>query len=241
MSTSGAVLTSGGRYNPETHHAESRTDATDSVVTVGTDHVRWLAEPELRHSQPPRGFVPRRFADPRRLGAMVGLAGAVVFVYSYTPVLDDQLSTVARVLVVLMVIAGLVLLFAIPQWLGEFVVPTTAAVLVYGVCVLGELLAIRRGSMALSDHGSIAARPALIATAVGVHFLPFAWAFREHMFYWLGGTLLVLGLAGGGAALAGLDMAAPVAAVLSGLAMAAIVTAYAAGAFSHPRLAGGRR
>ena len=40
---------------------------------------------------------PPRFADPRRLGAVVGLAGAVVFAFSYSPA--EPVALVARVLV----------------------------------------------------------------------------------------------------------------------------------------------
>ncbi len=183
---------------------------------------------------PPAGFAPPRFADPRRIGALVGLVGAVVFVFSYTPDLDGRVSTIARVLVVVLVVGALVLLFAFPRWLGEFVVPTTMAMVVYGACVVGELLLIRLGTAALSDNGHGSARPALIAAVVGLHFLPFAWAFKERMFYWLGTALLGLGLAGLGAELAGFGDTASSAAVLSGLVMALLVAVYAAGLFALP-------
>ncbi len=179
--------------------------------------------------------MPPRFADPRRIGALVGLAGAVLFVFSYSPDLAGNVSATARVVVVLLVVAALVLLFAFPRWLGRFLIPTTTAIVVYVACVLGELLLIRLGSSALSDNGHADARPALIAAVVGLHFVPFAWAFRERMFYWLGGALIGLGLAGLGAELARFETSAPIAAVLSGLVMAGLVTLYAAGLFALPR------
>ena len=189
----------------------------------------------MSRPQPPADFAPPRFADPRRIGALVGLVGAVVFVWSSSPQVDDAAATTVRVVVVALVVAALVLLFALPRWLGRFEVPSGAAIAVYLACVVGEVALIRVGSAALGDSGHASARPALIAAVVGLHFVPFAWAFRERMFTWLGTALLLLGVAGLGGELAGVDGAAPWAAVLSGLAMACLVTAYAAGAFARPR------
>lgn len=181
--------------------------------------------------QPPADFAPPRFADPRRLGALVGLVGAVVFVWSYGPQIPSPLPALSRALVVLLVVTALVLLFVAPRWLGRFHVPTPVAMTVYTACVVGELLLIRLGSAALDDRGLGSARPALIAAVVGLHFLPFAWAFRERMFSYLGIALTGLGLAGLGAELAGVDASAAGAAVASGLVMAGLVAAYGAGAF----------
>jgi len=36
----------------------------------------------------------------------------------------------------------------------------------------------------------------LIAAVVGLHFIPFAWAFNERMFFWLGGLVCGLGTIG---------------------------------------------
>ena len=189
----------------------------------------------MTREQPPADFAPPRFADPRRIGALVGLVGAVVFVWSSSPDLGDPAPVLARVVVVALVVAALALLFVVPRWLGRFHVPTPLAMTVYLACVLGELLLIRFGSVLLGDEGHESARPALIAAVVGLHFIPFAWAFRERMFTWLGSALLALGLAGLGIELAGIGSAAPAAAVLSGLVMAGLVAAYAAGAFARPR------
>lgn len=184
--------------------------------------------------QPPPD-APPRFADPRRLGALVGLVGSVVFVWSYSPDLDDPLPTLSRVVVVLLVLVAVVLLFVVPRWLGRFHVPTPLAMAVYVASVVGEVLLIRFGSALLDDNGHESARPALIAAVVGLHFLPFAWAFGERMFTWLGLALLGLGLAGLGAELAGFESSAVSAAVVSGLVMAGLVAVYAAGAFARPR------
>ena len=94
-------------------------------------------------------------------------------------------------------------------------------------------LLIGVGTAALHYQDYESARPALIAAVVGLHFLPFAWAFHERMFYWLGSAPVTLGVAGLGAELASFDTSASAAAVLSGLVMAGVVMAYAAGLFAR--------
>jgi hypothetical protein len=189
---------------------------------------------------PPRtpdpSFAPPRFTDPRRLGAAVGLVGAFVFVHAYAPLLGDQASRFAVVGGYLLITAALVRLLGLPRWLGTFVVPRTGAVATYLACVVGELALLRIGSLWLTHAGREEARPALIAAVVGLHFIPFAWAFGEPMFTWLGATLLVLGAAGLTAELTADVRAAPWAAVASGWAMALLLLAYASGAFARPRV-----
>ena len=65
----------------------------------------------------------------------------------------------------------------------------------YGACVVGELALINLGSRALTAVGHGDLRPALIAAVAGLHFIPFAWAFGERTFYWLGGLVATLGVA----------------------------------------------
>jgi len=67
---------------------------------------------------------------------------------------------------------------------------------------------------------------------VGLHFIPFAWAFRERMFFWLGGLVCVLGATGLLAGAMGVAHAAEAAAVLAGLVMLIIITVYATGRFA---------
>ncbi|GIG29970.1 hypothetical protein [Cellulomonas marina] len=189
----------------------------------------------MTRPQPPADFAPPRLADLRRWGALVGLVGAVVFVWSYGPGLAGPLPVLARVLVVVLVVAAVVLLLVVPRWLGRFHVPTPLAMSVYVGCVAAELVLIRLGSAWLDGRGDASARPALIAAVVGLHFLPFAWAFRERMFTVLGAALVLLGGGGLVAELSGVGHAAALAAVASGLVMAALVAAYAAGAFASPR------
>jgi len=171
--------------------------------------------------------TPPRFADPRRIGAMIGLVGAVTFVFSYAGGLQAVAAMAVQVLVVTVVVATLGMLFVRPRGLGRFVPPTRVGIGVYLSCVIGELALIRVGTDALvhADHDEL--RPALIVLVVGLHFLPFAWAFHEHMFAWLGAMLVVLGVVGLLAA------AAELVAVIAGLAMGVMLLAYALGFFAR--------
>jgi hypothetical protein len=107
----------------------------------------------------------------------------------------------------------------------------------YAGCVIGELGLIAVGTRALAATGHGDLRPALIAAVVGLHFIPFSWAFRERMFLWLGGLVALTGSAGLVAGALGVPHAAPVAAVIAGLLMLVVLTLYAQGRFAPPALA----
>lgn len=174
-----------------------------------------------------RTGTPPRFVDPRRIGALAGLVGAVTFVSSYAAGLHPVAAVASHVLVVVLVVATLGMLFVRPRDLGPFVPPSRVAIGVYLLCVVGELALIRVGTDALVHAGREELRPALIVLVVGLHFLPFAWAFHERMFSWLGAMLVVLG----GVGL--LTAAAELVAVTAGLAMGGMLLAYALGLFAR--------
>lgn len=174
-----------------------------------------------------RGFTPPRFADPRRVGALAGLIGACVFVFSYADGFGEPFIDVAKISVVVVVLGTLWFLFVRPQWLGEFMSPKPWAIGVYLLCVVGELGLIRVGTEWLMVIGRAELRPAVIALIVGLHFVPFAWAFRERMFYVLGGSLIILG------GLGLLSNWALAAAAGSGLVMALLLLAYSLGMFAR--------
>lgn len=123
-----------------------------------------------------------------------------------------------------------------PVSLGPLAPPRPLAFATYGACVVGELALIAAGSRALAATGHADVRPALIAAVVGLHFIPFAWAFGERTFGWLGGLVALIGAAGLVAGAIGLSRAAEAMAVLAGLVMLSIVTMYAMG----PRLSARR-
>ncbi len=163
------------------------------------------------------------------MGTLIGLVGACVFVFSYTPGFSDPGSVGARLLVIAAVSATLWFLFAAPRFLGPFVPPRRSHIGVYVACVVGELALIAAGSRLLETIGRLELRPALIAFVVGSHFLPFAWAFKERMFYTLGGVLILIGGLG---LLIGTQASALGAAVGSGLIMALILLTYSLGLFA---------
>lgn len=172
---------------------------------------------------------PPRFADPRRAGALIGLIGSCVFTFSYSVGFSDFLSVGARLLVVVAVCATLWFLYVAPRYLGAFLPPRAAQIAVYVACVVAEFALIAAGSAVLEASSALELRPALIVLVVGVHFLPFAWAFRERMFYLLGCLLVAIGACG---LLLGTDTSASTAGVSAGVVMSLVLLAYSAGAFA---------
>jgi hypothetical protein len=162
------------------------------------------------------------------------VAGGLVFVFAYGPALGAPARIGVGVVAVGLALLAVAHLYVRPTALGRFREPSRSALLVYGCCVLGELLAMAAGSRLLAGLGRADLRPALIAGVVGLHFLPFAWAFGERMFYRLGWALVVLGTAGLVAGALGVAHAADAAAVLSGVVMLALVVRYGRGGYASP-------
>ena len=181
----------------------------------------------------PSADTPPRFADPRRMGTLIGLLGACVFVFSYTPGFTDLVSVVARILVISAVTSTLWFLFASPRFLGPFTAPGRRQIGVYLLCVIMEFALIAFGTGRLAALGKLELQPALIALVVGLHFIPFAWAFKEHMFYVLGSVLALLGGVG---LLVSTPASALAAAVGAGLIMSLILLAYSLGMFAGRRI-----
>lgn len=195
------------------------------------------SEPTPRRAHGPAVGEPPVLVDPRRWGSLVGLVGGLVFVRSYSPDLGSLVSTLARVAGVVGASTALFAHYVRPTALGPLARPGAAALATYGLCVVGELVLIFVGSRVLVAAGAELLRPALIATAVGVHFIPFAWAFRERMFRHLGGAVTAIGLAGLLLGALGVSQAAAAAAVLAGLVMITFIVVHAFGRYapSHGR------
>ncbi|WP_369053062.1 hypothetical protein [Kineococcus terrestris] len=189
---------------------------------AGVAHGRAAGEPPL-------------LVDPRRWGSLVGLAGGAVFVASYSGALGPVVAALAGTAAAVGVVAALVAHYVRPVPLGPLARPSPLALAVYGGCVVGELVLIAAGSRALDAAGRGELRPALIALAVGLHFVPFARAFRERMFLHLGGAVTALGGLGLAAGALGVPRAADAAAVLAGLVMTGVVLAYARGRYAPAR------
>lgn len=181
----------------------------------------------------------RRCSAPSRWGSLIGLIGGLVFIS--TPVLGVAVATVAWAAGLALVLAALFAHYARPVSLGPPPRPRPVVVGTHGACVVGEIALIGLGSRALTAEGRGDLRPALIATVVGLHFIPFAWAFGERMFDWLGDLLVVLGAAGLVAGGMGVEHAAETLAVLAGLAMLVIMALDAMGLISRVAGAAGER
>lgn len=180
---------------------------------------------------------PPVLVDPRRWGALIGVAGGLVFVFGYAAPLGRAAYATTGTAAVGLALVVLWSLYVRPTSLGELREPSRTALLVYGCCVVGELAAIAIGTRLLTSLGHPDLRPALIAGVVGAHFVPFAWAFGERMFRLLGLALVVLGALGLVAGYVGVTHAAEAAAVLAGLVMLALLVLYGRGRFraSGPR------
>ena len=175
---------------------------------------------------------PPPLVDPRRWGSLVGLAGGVVFVASYSSGLGAAASALAWALALAGVVTALVGHYVRPVALGPLARPSPVALLAYLACVAGELALIAVGSRALEAAGRGDLRPALIAAVVGLHFVPFAAVFRERMFVHLGVAVAALGAAGLVAGALGVARAADAGAVVAGVVMVAVVAAYALGRYA---------
>lgn len=188
--------------------------------------------PTAGRSYGPAVGEPPPLVDPRRIGSLVGLLGGMVFVGSYSATLGPVVSTIAWAAGLGGVVAALFAHYVRPVALGPLPRLSPWALAVYLACVVGEIALIAVGSQALlaADRGQL--QPALIAAVVGVHFIPFAAAFRERMFHLLGGTVAAVGTTGLLAGALGITGAADAAAVIAGLVMILIIERYARGRFA---------
>ncbi|KUG51151.1 hypothetical protein AVL62_12990 [Serinicoccus chungangensis] len=173
---------------------------------------------------------------PYRIGSIIGLVGATVFVLVNRGALPGPWPVVALV--------GYVAALALYVW-AVWVRPTSSlpagqpprrhAGLVYLGSVAGMLLVFALGRLVLAQADREELMPALVAAGVGLHLVPFAAAFRAPVFRTLGWLLaaigvvgLVVGWLGAGA------VAAAAAAVVAGVVMLLVM---GLGALSGGRVA----
>lgn len=160
-----------------------------------THEPEWMRRmPEGARQAMARGEHP---ADPRRLGALIAVVGGVVFGFANGDgELPAGLLVALRAAIALLAVACVVLLFLRRRPMGPPAMPRRLAGLVYAASVVAMLGAIALGRAALDALGAAHAGPAWIAVCVGLHFLPFAWAFRERMLVRLGLAVAAVGAAG---------------------------------------------
>lgn len=111
--------------------------------------------------------------------------------------------------------------------------PARGALRVYGIAVVAMLALLPVTRLVAFGLDAPTAQIALVAAVVGGHFLPFARAFQAPVFWWIGGAMAVLGLAGAVLAALGDPVAGPAGAAAAGAAMLVIVAAQ--GLLASPR------
>lgn len=147
---------------------------------VRTDEPAWMARlPEAARERVRSG---RSRLDPRRVGALVGIAGGLVFVLSNLAWAPPALDIALQVLAVGLAVATLAALFLRLRALGAPAGVGIGAWWVHLASVAGMLGLIALARLTLTATGHEAAIPVAIAVAVGLHFLPFARAFHERHF-----------------------------------------------------------
>lgn len=172
--------------------------------------------------------------DPRRFGSVVGVVGGVVFVVSYVDFLSLPLRWAASGVAVGLALAALYFLFVRPRRLGPPAQPHRFALLIYLASVALMLALIAVGRLALDASSHADAAPSLIAIVVGLHFLPFALAFRTPFLRLLGLATAAIGIVGVALAILLGQPWGPAGAVVAGLAMLLLLQRYALGLHADP-------
>jgi hypothetical protein len=157
-------------------------------------------------------------------GSLIGVAGATVFVFSYRNGLPAPWPMIALVAWLAGIAAYAWTALAVPRALPALEAIGRRAGVIYLASVAAMLVVIRVGTIVLDSQQLAGLRPALIVLAVGLHFLPFAGAFRTPMFTTLGLSIAGLGAAGLLLGWLWARPAASAAAVLAGLVMLTMLT-----------------
>lgn len=156
--------------------------------------------------------------DGRRLGSLVGATGGLAFVLLNAG--DLTAAWLLRLLGVVLAVAVVACVVLLP---AEPPPPVDRrGIRLYGASVTLMVLAILVGARVLDASGHASWARAWVVLVVGLHFLPFARAFAQPLFTWLGAVLAALGVLG--LALAPTVDAAP-AAVAVGAGYALLVAA----------------
>lgn len=172
-----------------------------------------------------------RLGHPRVSGAVIGGIGGTVFVAANAPALPGVWTVLADLAGAAALAGWCVAVLIRRRRLGPVLRPGRAAGIVYVAGIVGMLAIMFAGSQLLETTHHEDLQPAVIALAVGVHFLPYARAFGAPVFGGLGLALalvgilgLVIGLAAGGAAASAAAVAAGLI-LLGGIARDAVVDA----------------
>lgn len=137
--------------------------------------------------------------DPRRIGSSVAIVGGIVFAFANGGgVVEPPWLLALRILAVSLAAVCVWGLFIAPASLGTPAQPHRLAWLIYLLSVVAMLAAIAGGRALLVGAGLEHANSSWIAVCVGLHFIPFAWAFRERMLAGLGLAVAAVGSSASG-------------------------------------------
>lgn len=156
---------------------------------------------------------------PYVLGAIVGSIGATAFVMANRNHLPAPWPTVALWAWLAALVFCLWLVLLRPRILPTPEPPSRHAGPVYGGCILGMVGVMAAGMATLNAVGHPQLEPSVVVIAVGLHFVPFAFAFGARIFATMGAGLALIGAVGLLLGLVVDEAAAAAAAVLTGLVM----------------------
>jgi hypothetical protein len=156
------------------------------------------------------------------LGSVIGAVAGLVFVLANAG--DLPAATAWRIAGGLAFVLVIVVLRRSP--VAEPPRPSRTALRTYGLCVLGEVVAIPVGALVIrAVDGPAELIVVWVVFVVGVHFLPFARAFGLPVFDLLAWALIALAVVGGVLTLAVDAVAGPWTAVLAGFVLLAFAAA----------------
>ncbi|GEK79253.1 hypothetical protein ABA31_06040 [Agrococcus baldri] len=170
----------------------------------------------------------RHRADPRRVGSSIAIVGGLVFAWSYgTDAVSEAWLLALRIVAVALAALCVWRLFLAPAALGAPATPHRFAWLLYLGSVAAMLAAIAGGRALLTGVDATHAAGSWIAVCVGLHFIPFAWAFRERMLARLGRVVAAAGIVGLALALTLGEPWGELGAVVAGVAQLTVLAGWA--------------
>lgn len=160
-------------------------------------------------------------------GGLIGAIGGAAFVFSGIAALESEHTRILAPLAVVLVAYTFASVLLPRRTLPALPEPQPWAKRVYQVSVIVMLALLPVTWLASRALGAPSAQIALVAAVVGAHFLPFASAFKSPVFTWIGGSMLLLGIAGAVLAATGTPAGGPACATAAGAAMLAIIAGQA--------------
>ncbi|MDN5879383.1 MAG: hypothetical protein L0H60_07535, partial [Micrococcaceae bacterium] len=161
----------------------------------------------------------RRMGHPRVSGSVVGAVGGCAFIVVNTPALDGPWALGLRLLGLAALGLWVWAVLLRPRPLPPHPRPDRTGGIVYFGGLIAMFAIMFIGIRWLEAAGREGLEPAVVALAVGAHFLPYARAFAAPIFLWLGSVMVALGIAGLALGLTSTVVAAPAAAVAAGFVL----------------------